>query len=155
MFEPTSSDRTLCARVVLDLDASTPSSAIERLAGGFAGIAGVPPARALTTAVMEREAQAATFLGHGTALPHARLIGLPHLGVVFGRALRPIPWTRDGDLVDLVFLGVVPAAQPRHYLEFMRMLARALVDDTRAEALRHAPDEAAVRAWLGEHLQLQ
>ncbi len=155
MAEPTPSDRTVCARVVLDLEAATPSAAIEQLAAGFEGSVGVPPPRALTTAVMEREAQAATFLGHRTALPHARLIGVPHLSVVFGRARRPIPWTRDGDLVDLVFLGVVPASQPRHYLEFMRMLARALVDDARAEALRNAPDEPAVRAWLGEHLRLQ
>jgi len=51
--------------------------------------------------------------------------------------------------------GAVPAAQPRHYLEFMRVLARALSDPQRAAALRAAPDEPAVRAWLRDHLQLQ
>lgn len=155
MPDPSPTDRALCARVVIDLDAATPSAAIEQLAGGFASIPGVPSGRTLAASALEREAQAATFLGHGTALPHARLIGLPHLSVAFARTRKPIPWTRDGDLVDLIFLGVVPAAQPRHYLEFMRKLARALTDDSRAAALRQAPDEAAVRAWLGEHLQLQ
>lgn len=155
MPEPSPTDRTVCARVLLDLDAATPSAAIEQLAAGFEGIQGVPPPRALTTAAMEREAQAATFLGHRTALPHARLIGVAHLSICFGRALRPIPWTRDGDMVDLIFLGVIPASQPKHYLGFMRLLARALVDDARADALRHAPDEQAVRAWLGEHLDLR
>ena len=70
-------------------------------------------------------------------------------------ARRPIPWTRDADAVDLVFLGVVPAPQPRAHLEFMRRLARALTDAAAAAALRAAPDEPAVRAWLRDHLQMQ
>jgi nitrogen PTS system EIIA component len=155
MSEPTPAARTVCAHVVLDLVASSAGDAIEQLAAGFAGVAGTPSARTLAAAVLEREAQAATFLGHSAALPHARLLGVSNLAVAFARAHRPIPWTRDGDTVDLVFLGVVPAAQPRHYLEFMRVLARSLSDPQCAAALRAAPDEPAVRAWLHDHLQLQ
>ncbi len=155
MSEPTPAARTVCAHVVLDLVASSAGDAIEQIAAGFARIPGAPAARALAAAVLEREGQAATFLGHAAALPHARLLEVQNLAVAFARARRPIPWTRDRDLVDLIFRGVVPAAQPRHYLEFMRVLARALSDPQRAAALRAAPDEAAVRAWLGEHLLLQ
>ena len=155
MPESTPAARTVCAHVVLDLVASSAGNAIEQLAATFAGIPGTPSARTLASAVLEREAQASTFLGHGAALPHARLLGVSNLAVTFARARNPIPWTRDGDRVDLVFLGVVPAAQPRHYLEFMRVLARALSDPQRAAALRAAPDEPAVRAWLRDHLQLQ
>ncbi len=155
MPEPTPASRTVCAHVVLDLVAQSAGDAIEQLAAGFAGIPGAPSARTLTAAVLEREAQASTFLGHAAALPHARLIGVPRLAVAFGRARRPVPWTRDGDPVELVFLGVVPADQPRHYLEFMRVLARALANPATAEALRAAPDEPAVREWLHEHLRLQ
>ena len=155
MPESTPAARTVCAHVVLDLVASSAGNAIEQLAATFAGIPGTPSARTLASAVLEREAQASTFLGHGAALPHARLLGVSNLAVTFARARNPIPWTRDGDRVDLVFLGVVPAAQPRHYLEFMRVLARALSDPQRAAALRAAPDEPSVRAWLSENLQLQ
>jgi PTS system nitrogen regulatory IIA component len=155
MSEPTPAARTVCAHVVLDLVAKSAGDAIEQLAAGFANIPGAPAARTLAAAVLEREAQASTFLGHAAALPHARLMGVPNLAVAFGRARSPIPWTRDGDPVELVFLGVVPAAQPRHYLEFMRVLARALSNPTTAAALRAAPDEAAVRDWLRDHLRLQ
>lgn len=155
MPEPTPTASTVCGHVLLDLTAHSAADAIEQLAAGFAGMPGIPSGRTLAAAVLEREAQAATFLGHAAALPHARLLGVPNLVVAFARAIRPVPWTRDGDPVDLIFLGVVPAAQPRHYLEFMRVLARALSDPARAASLRLAPDETAVRAWLRDHLRLQ
>ncbi len=155
MTAPTPATPTVCAHVVLDLSAATAGAAIEQLAAGFVSVPGTPAPRALAALALQREAQAATFLGHATALPHARIAAAPQLMVAFGRAFRPIPWTRDGDAVDFVFLGVVPAEQPRHYLEFMRLLARALSDPQRAAALRTAPDEPAVRAWLAEHLQLR
>ena len=155
MPDSTPTARTVCAHVVLDLVAASAGEAIEQLAAGFAGSPGAPAARTLAAAVLEREAQASTFLGHAAALPHARLLGVNDLAVAFGRARRPIPWTRDADAVDLVFLGVVPAPQPRAHLEFMRRLARALTDAAAAAALRAAPDEPAVRAWLRDHLQMQ
>lgn len=155
MPDPTPAARTRCAHVVLDLVAASAGDAVEQLAVGFAGIPGAPSGRTLAAAVLQREAQASTFLGHGMALPHARLIGVSQLTVAFARARQPVPWTRDGDGVDLIFLGLVPAAQPRHYLEFMRVLARTLSVASNATALREAADEGAVRLWLREHLQLQ
>jgi len=150
---PTS--RTVCAYVVPNLVAASPATAIEQLAAGFGQFPGLPGARTLAAAALEREAQASTFLGHATALPHARIIGLSHLTVAFGRTARPISWTRDGDPVQLIFLGIVPAEQPRHYLEFMRALARALTNPPEAAALLAASDEPAIRAWLRQNLQLQ
>ena len=145
----------MCAHVMLDLDATSPALVIEQLAGTFGTIPGVPAARALAAAVLEREAQASTYLGHSTALPHARLTSLQRLAVAFARLRQPILWTPEGDLVQFVFLGVVPAAQPRHYLEFMRSLGRTLHDDDNVATLRSLPDAAAVRAWLSKHLALQ
>jgi PTS system nitrogen regulatory IIA component len=145
--------RTVCATVQLDLVASTAGDAIEKMAAGFGNFA--PAARALAAAALEREAQASTYLGHGAALPHARLPGLPHLVVGFGRLRRPFAWTSGGDKVEFVFFGVVPAEQPRHYLAFMRLLALSLTNPERVAALRATADEASARAWLREYLQLQ
>ena len=155
MSEPMPISRTVCAYVAPSLMAASAATAIEQLAAGFGQFPGLPGARTLAAAALEREAQASTFLGYITALPHARVVGLAHLTVAFGRAARPIPWTRDGDLVQLIFLGVVPAEQPRHYLEFMRALAKAMTDSQAAAALLAAPDEPAIRVWLRQHLQLQ
>jgi PTS system nitrogen regulatory IIA component len=155
MSEPTPTSHTVCSLVVPNLVAASPATAIEQLAAGFGQFPGLPGARTIAAASLEREAQASTFLGHATALPHARIVGLPHLAVAFGRAARPIPWTRDGDLVNLVFLGAVPADQPRHYLGFMRALAKAMTEPRLAAALLAAPDEPAIRAWLRQNLQLQ
>ncbi len=90
MPDSTPTARTVCAHVVLDLVAASAGEAIEQLAAGFAGIPGAPAARTLAAAVLEREAQASTFLGHAAALPHARLLGVNDLTVAFGRARRPI-----------------------------------------------------------------
>ncbi|MBK8474792.1 MAG: PTS sugar transporter subunit IIA [Opitutaceae bacterium] len=155
MSVPMPTSRAVCSLVVPSLVAASPATAIEQLAAGFGQFPGLPGARTIAAAALEREAQASTFLGHATALPHARIIGLSHLTVAFGRAARPIPWTRDSDPVQLIFLGVVPADQPRHYLEFMRALAKALTDPQIAGGLLSAPDEPAIRAWLRLHLQLQ
>lgn len=155
MSEPMPTSRTVCAYVAPNLLAASAATAIEQLAAGFGQFPGLPGARTIAAAALEREAQASTFLGHITALPHARVIGLSHLTVAFGRAIRPISWTRDGDLVQLVFLGVVPAEQPRHYLEFMRSLAKAMTDPALAATLLAAPDEPSIRVWLRQHLQLQ
>lgn len=155
MSEPMPAARTVCAHVALDFVATNLGDAIEKLAVGFGNLPGAKAPRTLAALALEREAQASTYLGHATALPHARIIGLPHLAVTFGRARAPIPWTREGDPVDLVFFGLVPAEQPRHYLEFMRRLSRSLTDPDHAAALRGAADEAAVRAWLRHHLLLQ
>lgn len=155
MSEPMPTSRTVCAHVAPNFMAASAATAIEQLAAGFGQLPCLPGARTIAAAALEREAQASTFLGHLTALPHARVVGLSHLTVAFGRAVRPIPWTRDGDLVQLVFLGVVPAEQPRHYLEFMRALAKAMTEPSVSAALLAAPDEAAIRGWLRQHLQLQ
>jgi len=145
----------MCAHVMLELDVPSPTLAIELLASGFAAVPGAPAPRGLATAALEREAQASTYLGHSTALPHARLNNVHRLAVAFGRLRQPIIWTADGALVEFVFLGAVPATQPRHYLEFMRTLGRTLHDEANLAALRTLPDEAAVRAWLATHLALQ
>lgn len=155
MSDPMPTSRAVCSLVVPNLIAASAATAIEQLAGGFGPVPGMPGARTIAASVLEREAQASTFLGHLTALPHARVGGLPHLAVAFGRTMRPISWTRDGSPVQLIFLGVVPADQPRHYLEFMRSLAKTLTDPRLTAALLSAPDEPAIRAWLRTHLLLQ
>jgi mannitol/fructose-specific phosphotransferase system IIA component (Ntr-type) len=148
-------EAAMCAHIMLDLGASSPSLLIEQLAAGFLGAAEAPAPRALATAALEREAQASTYLGHATALPHARLPSVARLAVVFGRTRQPVLWTPQGDRVQLVFLAAVPAAQPRRYLDFMRTLGRALHDEANVAALLGLPDEAAVRAWLATHLELR
>jgi PTS system nitrogen regulatory IIA component len=145
----------VCAHVLYALDATSPAGAIEQLARGFAQFTSGPAPRALAAAALEREAQAPTFIGHGAALPHARLPGVSGLAFAVGRAVRPILWTPAGDEVRLVFLGVVPISQPRPYLDFVRTLGRVLHQDAALAALLAQPDEAALRAWLAEHLALQ
>lgn len=81
--------------------------------------------------VLEREALASTYLGHGIACPHARVDRQGELRCAVG-------WSREGfaygdgadaPLVHLVLLYVIPANAAAEYLAEVSSLARVLQHD--------------------------
>lgn len=68
-----------------------------------------------------RERLASTAIGHGVAIPHARIAGIEESRGAFLRLLEPTDFgAADGVLVDLVLAMVVP----EHYVqEHLRQLA--------------------------------
>lgn len=85
----------------------------------------------------EREQLGSTALGHGVALPHARIEGIERpVGALLTLASGVDFDAPDGAAVDLVFGLLVPADEPDEHLKILAALAERLADDALRARLR-------------------
>ncbi len=100
-------------------------------------------------ALMEREAAGSTGVGHGVAVPHARLAGLDRLRGVFVRLDQPVDFdSLDDKPVDLVFALFSPQGGGSDHLRALARVSRALRQAELREQLRKASGTDAIRAFL-------
>jgi len=123
-----SADDILCDAPQGDRDALL--GAMLRRLGENHGLTGLA---AIHDAVNERAAAGATVIGHGIAIPHARLerLARPYIAVATSR--RGVLF--DETPARLVFLMLVPKNQPALYLQVLRSLSRLLQDEEAAEGV--------------------
>lgn len=69
--------------------------------------------RSILAAVLQREAQMATYLGKGRAIPHCRLESLDKPTLIFGRAGDGIPLENSNERAELIFLLLTPGGMAR------------------------------------------
>lgn len=102
-------------------------------------------------ALMEREAAGSTGVGHGVAVPHARLAGLERMRGVFVRLEQPIEFDAlDDKPVDLLFALFSPPQSGSDHLRALAKVSRALRQSDLREQLRQARNGDAIRALLTE-----
>ena len=134
--------------VVLDLRASGKARALADLSKHAARETSLSP-DAVLGALTHREKLGSTGMGDGIAIPHARL---PDLGRPFGllaRLRHAIPFDAvDAQPVDLIFLLLLPTGTHGEHLNALACVARRLRDPAVTQALRRAPDGAALYAAL-------
>jgi nitrogen PTS system EIIA component len=88
-------------------------------------------------ALSEREKLSSTGLGHGIAVPHARLTGLKEPVGLFARIAQPVDFKAvDSAPVDLVFVLLAPPAS--HYANAMHIQALASVSRTLRDKVTRA-----------------
>jgi CBS domain containing-hemolysin-like protein len=95
-------------------------------------------------AVLKREAQGPTDLGHEVAIPHARLPGLPRTLVAIARLAEPMRWRRDGEPVRFVFLILSPLETPLEQSRALMRVARLVRDQVMFDRLSEAPTPEAL-----------
>ncbi|MCG8466789.1 MAG: cation:proton antiporter [Gemmatimonadetes bacterium] len=134
-------------RLVWDLAAESRHDAIGALATVAAEVPGTPTASSISDAVLEREAAWGTGVGHGIAIPHARLEGLTDPIVVSGICQEGIEWDEiDGKPAHLVFLILTATEDDEDtQLEILAKIARAFSD--RDVARRVLDCGTAENAW--------
>lgn len=87
----------------------------------------------------ERERLGSTGVGHGVALPHARLNGLAHPVVSVIRLKNALDFDAlDGEAVTLIIGLLVPADADKTHLEILAKLATLLSDDAFRQRLMDA-----------------
>jgi PTS system nitrogen regulatory IIA component len=100
-------------------------------------------------ALLEREAAGSTGLGHGVAIPHARLRGLDRLRGVFLRLEQPTGFESvDDQPVDLVFALFAPLDCDTEHLRALARVSRLLRQAELRQQLRHARTSEAIYALL-------
>jgi len=121
---------------VARLDASEPWEAIRQLCGRAAELTGLDPDR-LTGAVWAREQLQSTGLGHGVAVPHARVAGLDKPVVVIGLDHGGLDFNApDGEQAHLICLLLTPEGEASAQIELLRMVGQAFQDEqVRREAM--------------------
>lgn len=99
--------------------------------------------------LMARERLGSTGVGHGVAVPHARLKGLERMHGVFVQLDTPVEFGAvDEQPVDLIFALLAPADHPAEHLRALAKVSRALRQADLREQLRQAKSPDAVRALL-------
>ena len=99
--------------------------------------------------LMARERLGSTGVGHGVAVPHARLKGLERMHGVFVQLDAPVDFGAvDEQPVDLIFALLAPTDHPAEHLRALAKVSRALRQTDLREQLRQAKSPDAVRALL-------
>lgn len=109
---------------------------------------GVDAAQTLD-ALQERESLGPTGVGHGVALPHARLHGLDRVVGLFLRLEKPLDFDAvDRQPVDLIFALLAPKNSGVDHLKALALVSRTLRDQDLRAKLRANDDPVALHAIL-------
>lgn len=101
--------------------------------------------------LQERESLGPTGVGHGIALPHARLEDLPGIVGIFLRLEKPLDFDSvDRQPVDLVFALFAPKDSGVDHLKALALVSRTMRDPTVCAKLRANSDPAKLYAILTE-----
>jgi mannitol/fructose-specific phosphotransferase system IIA component (Ntr-type) len=106
------------------LSASNRIQAIREMSESVAAVLGLEP-RAVADAVWQREETMATGLGHGVAIPHARIASAERAVVAVGLSTQGLDFDApDGAPVHLVFMVVTPAQDNGVQLQILADVSR-------------------------------
>ncbi|MGQ7298103.1 PTS fructose transporter subunit IIABC [Quadrisphaera sp. KR29] len=117
---------------------------IAALAANVAGTGRATSAEGLQRDAMAREAQSATGLPGGIAIPHCRSEAVTTATLAFARLSPKVDFGAPDGGADLAFLIAAPASGGQEHLKLLTALARALVKPAFTAALRAAKTEQEV-----------
>lgn len=101
--------------------------------------------------LLAREALGPTGVGHGVALPHARVKGLEQVVGAFVLLDRPVDFSAvDRQPVDIAFGLFAPENAGVEHLKALALVSRTLRDASICAKLRANPDPATIYAILSE-----
>ena len=100
-------------------------------------------------ALQERENLGPTGVGHGEALPHARLSELDGIVGAFIRVEKPLDFDAvDKQPVDLIFALFAPEGSGVDHLKALALVSRTMRDSATCDKLRSNSDTATLHAVL-------
>ena len=137
--------------VVVDLKpCNSKRQVLKELADQAADLVGID-AQQLLEALMERERLGTTGVGHGIAIPHARLDQLDKVVGLFARLDQPIDFEAlDDRPSDLIFMLLAPNSADADSLKALARVSRVLRDTGLQQRLRQAKDADAIYRMLTE-----
>jgi nitrogen PTS system EIIA component len=102
-------------------------------------------------ALQERETLGPTGVGHGVALPHARIAGLAEVVGAFVRIEKPVDFDAvDRQPVDLVFALFAPEGAGVDHLKALALVSRTMRDPAVCAKLRANDDPDTLYTILTE-----
>ncbi|MFF2085882.1 fructose-specific PTS transporter subunit EIIC [Nocardia sp. NPDC058176] len=135
--------------IALDADLGTDkTSVITALANQLAAAGRATQAATVAEAALTREAQSATGLPGGIAIPHCRSAAVTTASLAFARLAPAVDFGAPDGPADLVFLIAAPEGAGAEHMKLLSSLARALVRPAFVADLRAAATPADVVALV-------
>jgi PTS system nitrogen regulatory IIA component len=107
-------------------------------------------------ALLDRESLGPTGVGHGVALPHARLNGLSEVCGVFVTLEKPMDFASvDRQPVDIAFALFAPEDAGVEHLKALALVSRTLREQSFCTKLRANNDPATLYTILTENQPVQ
>jgi len=149
----------LCPQeLILDLDVPDKGRALEAAAAMIGRLHNLDPAPVFR-ALWRREQAGSTALGHGIALPHARIAGIERPLTLFIRPSHPLPFdANDGKPVTSILVIMVPMdGAADDHLALLALVADTFSDAEFRRRLAAATSEEQARGafaeWAGRAAQ--
>jgi PTS system nitrogen regulatory IIA component len=112
--------------VMIDVRTSNKRLLLQEFAAKAADSLGLPVDQ-VAPYLLKREELGSTGIGHGVAIPHARLPDLQRPYGLLAKLKQPIEFDAiDGQAVDIVFVLLLPAAADNGQLGALALVARTL-----------------------------
>jgi PTS system nitrogen regulatory IIA component len=109
------------------------------------------PVEPLLKAVVEREQVLSTGIGHGIAIPHAKVSTIQDLQLVAASSPRGVPFDAlDGEPVRLFFLLIGPESAAGQHVKALSRIARLVRRESVRDALLQADSPEAFHQVLVE-----
>ena len=137
--------------ILLDVDATSRRGVFEAVGELFASRYGLNRPQ-VSNALYAREQLGSTGLGHGVALPHARLSGVEGAVAAYVRTRMPIPFDApDGKPVTDMIVLIVPRHANEMHLQLLADVANLFASKEFREQLRACDDAAQVKQLIQAH----
>lgn len=142
MFRP---DFITEGRITRGLDLSSKKRLLEALARLLASEDPALNPDSVFERLLERERLGSTGLGHGIALPHARVKEVKEALGAFVSTVKGVDYdAMDGEPVDLAFALLVPESATEEHLQLLAQLAGLFSDPLVRKRLREAESPGAI-----------
>jgi nitrogen PTS system EIIA component len=136
--------------ILLDVDASSKRRVFEEVGRLFERRHGLAQAQVVDS-LSAREKLGSTGLGHGVAIPHARIKGLPKAVAAIVRTRLPIPFDApDGKPVSDMVVLLVPEQATEEHLQILASVSQMFADRQFRQRLRMCVDAAGVSRLFAE-----
>lgn len=137
--------------VATELRGSTGEEAISELCDLLCLAIGCEEKEKMFKLLMEREELGSTAIGHGVALPHARVVNLDGFHVALGLSKKGVDFhASDRSFSHIVFLLVGPKDASGFYLKALARIARLARDEALRNRLLKCKSAEAVVAAIQE-----
>lgn len=147
------SDIMVADAIIPELKAKTRDEAIRELVEAMAGAGAIAGKNvgAITSSVLDREAQATTGIGKGVALPHAKIKGLKKPIGTIGRSSEGIDFAAlDSRPVYSVILLLSSPDDPDEHLQAMETIFKHVQRDIFRKFLRQSETRQAIVELMQE-----
>lgn len=135
--------------ILLDIDVGSRDELLRTIASHVTEERPDIDAESLVQALVDRESLGGTAVGHGVALPHARVADEMEALVGLARLAHPIDFDApDGEPVWLAAFSAVSASDSHRHMQILARLARVLDSPANRDSLKGAESPEDVMAIL-------